>query len=1073
MAVRLTEDGSYFYVFEPDLGHHAEERARLSTADSRVVTRRKHGYAARVEVLDESGLDLPLATSLRAASAFGRALERLGDALSRPLRVRLAGDESNEGWTIDSDGIECATVRASFVAEAPIHHPVDALALELLSRVPWHETRLPVPPLAGAKARRVLFFESLMNSDLPHNDCELSQGVLHMASSLLASGVDVAFANVKMAIVGAERPVVGLAEIESALEHGPIDLVCITLLEGYFEGVLGLIAELRRLGCRAHVAVGGVMPTLTPEHVAAHMPDVSFVCRGAGEAFLPRLAEILGPNSSIDEPLDRGQRLALLQLDGLLVVDRAGRRLIGANPARTVSVESLDRVQLDLGLLQARHLEQGVEVSTSRGCVHKCSFCSIIGRQSYQARSAAGVFELLERYEERYRELFGNEIPNNAHRLHISDDDFACDRDRAREFFQRLLGTPFRLSSVQVSIADLCKRNGKQLLPEPDHELLDAIRPECFADFGAKIPERDFVVDHKSRRWSAYLQIGVETFSERELDRLGKGYGRAHVRVIVSELARRQIHMDAYLILANADTTAADLVDSVEELCRLKLRHPKWFHVRFPVVPRLVSYFPSASHRRMLRKGQWDALRLRAHLRIPQHPELDYPFVDADEPRDEWVRAADSELFGDERCYTGTLDALRERFRSLVRADEELPRERERLLRRLDDLPRRLVFDMLRDQGHLSSEAPALATATELLGPVESFAPAFRRFASESAARLVVIPTWQCELRCVYCYIPKQDGRVMSRSTLERSIDLLLSTERPKARLQFFGGEALVEWELVRHGIDYGVERAKLLGKDLSFTLSSNGWSLDAEKLAYLRERPVKLELSLDGTSDVQNHARPSRLPMHDSYQNGIGPRAQAIVESGLATDVIMVVLPHHVTRMPEGFFHIAGLGFKRIQINFALGVMWREEHKKAFADGLFQIGHELRRRWARGDTLTMVNLETALYPVRLNGEVTVDWDGTVYSGNGFLHENEHKQKLVMGHLDDHRSFDRYWLDAPGNDFLLQWGYTPKVTANNRAVGAIMTSFVRWMRENRDGPAHTGGRQTARAVVRAEVDDGA
>ena len=120
-----------------------------------------------------------------------------------------------------------------------------------------------------------------MNSDMPHNNEELSQGVLHLASALPAD-VEAIFANVKMSITGLERPVQGLEHLESLLQEHTFDLICITVLEGYFEGVVGLIQTLRELGSRAHIAVGGVMPTLTPEHVALHTPEVSFVCRGAG-----------------------------------------------------------------------------------------------------------------------------------------------------------------------------------------------------------------------------------------------------------------------------------------------------------------------------------------------------------------------------------------------------------------------------------------------------------------------------------------------------------------------------------------------------------------------------------------------------------------------------------------------------------------------------------------------------------------------------------------------------------------------------------------------------------------------
>ncbi|MGB0641549.1 MAG: hypothetical protein ACPGTU_19600, partial [Myxococcota bacterium] len=112
--------------------------------------------------------------------------------------------------------------------------------------------------------------------------------------------------------------------------------------------------------------------------------------------------------------------------------------------------------------------------------------------------------------------------------------------------------------------------------------------------------------------------------------------------------------------------------------------------------------------------------------------------------------------------------------------------------------------------------------------------------------------------------------------------------------------------------------------------------------------------------------------------------------------------------------------------------------------------GQRLRDRWAKGDEVSLINLEGAPMPIRLNGEITVDWDGTIYGGNAFLHETEHKNKFVIGHLDDLGSFDRYWMDSPSNDYLLDWSYPPDITRNNLSVGAIFRSFHKWMHQSMD-----------------------
>lgn len=1055
-------DGSWFWVVEPDESAPHAVRA----GDGRWLTRRDHGSPARAVIADRSPEPLPIATSLRVVAG----LPRVGRA---PWRVTLgpAGTtNARSGRTLTLDG--------AWLASQPTRHTVDALLAQLaaerasLSVIDAAEPPLPPVP-ATPFVERVLFFESLMNTDMPHNDTELSQGVLHMASALrqaardAGQSVDVVFANVKMSITDRERPHLGIDTLERALARGPIELVCITLLEGYWEGVVSLVAELRRLGCRAHVAVGGVLPSLAPEHVAAHLPDVSFVCRGAGEYFLPRLAAILGPGATIDRPFDEPQIEALLDMRGLVAIDRASRTLISAASATTVDVPDLDALELDLSLLHPRHVTNGVEISTARGCIHKCTFCSILGRQSYRARTSEGAIALLSRYEARYREMFdspdGSGVPRQARRLHVSDDDFACDRPRAAAFLNALLETPFRLASIQVSIADLCKKVDGVLLPEPDPAIFDAIRPECFADAQVALPARDFVADHRSRRWSAYLAIGVETFSDAELRRLGKGYRLEHVRAIVGALARRRIHMDAYFIASNAETTLEDLIDSVAEVCRLKIQYPRWFHVRFPIVPRLVSYATSASHRRMVLRGETDRMKVHARASVPSHPELDYTFVEHDESRDPLVRAAvEAGFFTDERRYTASLDALRALVvaRAKSETDPVARRDAERMARRLDDLPRRLVLDVLvaarnaarRDPSLREGEPALLESAEAVLGPPPTWLRALKRHGERGTPRLVVIPTWQCELRCSYCWIPKQDGRVMSVATLDRSIDLLLSSDRREVILQFFGGEALIEWGLVRHGIEQAAARADELGKSISFVLSSNGWSLDAEKLAWLARYDVKLELSLDGDPETQNVFRIARDKDEDSYRNGIASHAPEIIASGLDHEVIMVVHPKNASKVAHNFFHIAGLGFERIQINFALGPKWSSSQMSSFASGLLEIGEELRRRWARGERLVLVNLERRPKPILLNGEITVDWDGTVFGGNGFLHETTHKDKFVIGHLDDLASFDRYYTDAPQNEYLLEWSYPPEETKNNMEVGKVFASFVAWMQEGEHAP---------------------
>ena len=359
----------------------------------------------------------------------------------------------------------------------------------------------------------------------------------------------------------------------------------------------------------------------------------------------------------------------------------------------------------------------------------------------------------------------------------------------------------------------------------------------------------------------------------------------------------------------------------------------------------------------------------------------------------------------------------------------------------LDDIARRAHFSWLADvRGR--DEAAAMAATQSAIGSPSAWGPAFKRYADNRRPRVVVVPTWQCELRCRYCTIPKQGGRVMSPQVLDQAIDLLLSADQDGHSLHFFGGEPFLEWELIQHAVRVGESR--LPGR-IQYRFTTNGWALSPDRLRWLSDYDVHLQLSLDGTPDTQNSARRALQRGADSYENSPAQLAGLVHELGIAHDVIQVVHPSNAAQADENFSHLISLGYRRIQLNYALGSRWSEAASQDFAAALHRLGHDLRRRWAAGEQVEMVNLQETRMRVRTNREVTVDWDGTVMSSNGFLYVPDNRSHYVVGHLDDQQSFDRYVMDGPSDAALLSWWYPQDITRNNQGVGAILMSFVRWM----------------------------
>lgn len=122
--------------------------------------------------------------------------------------------------------------------------------------------------------------------------------------------------------------------------------------------------------------------------------------------------------------------------------------------------------------------------------------------------------------------------------------------------------------------------------------------------------------------------------------------------------------------------------------------------------------------------------------------------------------------------------------------------------------------------------------------------------------------TQQCNLRCSYCvYSGEYQNRQHSNKRIsfemaKRAIDFLIvhSCDNKYISLGFYGGEPLLEFDLVKKCIEYA--KARGLGKELLFSITTNGTMLNAEIIEYLENNNVSLMISLDGPKEIQDKNR-------------------------------------------------------------------------------------------------------------------------------------------------------------------------------------------------------------------------
>lgn len=122
-----------------------------------------------------------------------------------------------------------------------------------------------------------------------------------------------------------------------------------------------------------------------------------------------------------------------------------------------------------------------------------------------------------------------------------------------------------------------------------------------------------------------------------------------------------------------------------------------------------------------------------------------------------------------------------------------------------------------------------------------------------------------CNLRCGYCYYAAREdaydpATTMSPEVAEQSVDLLLTegvADQP-VHLHLFGGEPLMNFELVQHVVNYGLRRAREESRTITFELTTNGTRFSERVIEFLNQHSIQVGVSFDGPPHVQDDSRPA-----------------------------------------------------------------------------------------------------------------------------------------------------------------------------------------------------------------------
>ncbi len=177
-----------------------------------------------------------------------------------------------------------------------------------------------------------------------------------------------------------------------------------------------------------------------------------------------------------------------------------------------------------------------------------------------------------------------------------------------------------------------------------------------------------------------------------------------------------------------------------------------------------------------------------------------------------------------------------------------------------------------------------------------------------------------CNLKCQYCFAEEGEyhgkRELMSLEVGKKALDFLIknSGSRRNLEVDFFGGEPLMNFEVIKELVAYGRELEKQYDKKFRFTITTNGILLDEQKQDFINKHMHNLVLSLDGRKEINDKMRP-RVGGQGSY-DVIVPKFQNVAQSRNQTDYyIRGTFTKYNLDFSKDVIHIADLGFKQISV--------------------------------------------------------------------------------------------------------------------------------------------------------------
>lgn len=210
----------------------------------------------------------------------------------------------------------------------------------------------------------------------------------------------------------------------------------------------------------------------------------------------------------------------------------------------------------------------------------------------------------------------------------------------------------------------------------------------------------------------------------------------------------------------------------------------------------------------------------------------------------------------------------------------------------------------------------------------------------ENLRNLYLLVAGDCNLACAYCYA--QGGgfgggpRAMDAETLRMALDKLVPKNSALV-ISFFGGEPLLELELLRQAVAWGNTLGAKRGTRLRYVLTTNGTLLDDERLDFLKAHVSHVAVSLDGGQTLTDASRCFK-DCEESVYRVVVQNLRRLKSESIPFGLRGTIPAGRADELDAAVAHLQSLGPATVRVEAAAEAKpWRREHWQAWSEAVIR----------------------------------------------------------------------------------------------------------------------------------------